>query len=418
MKNITLDVTKAVQFLAEGTVKAYEPKVREAQDALEKGTCPGNDFLGWLHLPSSITPAFLDEIQACADVLRENCEAVVVAGIGGSYLGARAVIEALSNSFAWLVGDKKNPTILFAGNNIGEDYLSELTEYLKNKKFGELNVDAMLSLSNLFVDDIAKFNVYLFAGPTVNFSRTGTKFAEVQDANVFLVENEKAFKLRAGATAGLGLAYSITDAFALGLEGRFAVTPSMFGDADAYRKAAGNARFTVNGIWTIGGQRGKVARAAAAAAAAGYITKEAAEAMVDEALEKNPKIVEKVVEKEVVKYVDKVVYKDAPVSTPVFFQIGKSNIDSKDKARIKLLAEAINAAQEQCTYEVAGYADKKTGSAKYNQQLSEKRAQAVYDLLVEYGVAADKLEVKGYGGVEPMFDNNDTLSRCVIVKKK
>lgn len=288
----------------------------------------------------------------------------------------------------------------------------------KNKKFGELNVDAMLSLSNLFVDDIAKFNVYLFAGPTVNFSRTGTKFAEVQDANVFLVENEKAFKLRAGATAGLGLAYSITDAFALGLEGRFAVTPSMFGDADAYRKAAGNARFTVNGIWTIGGQRGKVARAAAAAAAAGYITKEAAEAMVDEALEKNPKIVEKVVEKEVVKYVDKVVYKDAPVSTPVFFQIGKSNIDSKDKARIKLLAEAINAAQEQCTYEVAGYADKKTGSAKYNQQLSEKRAQAVYDLLVEYGVAADKLEVKGYGGVEPMFDNNDTLSRCVIVKKK
>ena len=64
MKNITLDVTKAVQFLAEGTVKAYEPKVREAQDALEKGTCPGNDFLGWLHLPSSITPAFLDEIQA------------------------------------------------------------------------------------------------------------------------------------------------------------------------------------------------------------------------------------------------------------------------------------------------------------------------------------------------------------------
>ena len=140
MKNITLDVTKAVQFLAEGTVKAYEPKVREAQDALEKGTCPGNDFLGWLHLPSSITPAFLDEIQACADVLRENCEAVVVAGIGGSYLGARAVIEALSNSFAWLVGDKKNPTILFAGNNIGEDYLSELTEYLKGKKFGVINI--------------------------------------------------------------------------------------------------------------------------------------------------------------------------------------------------------------------------------------------------------------------------------------
>ena len=73
-------------------------------------------------------------------MLRENCEAVVVAGIGGSYLGARAVIEALSNSFAWLVADKKNPTILFAGNNIGEDYLFELTEYLKGKKFGVINI--------------------------------------------------------------------------------------------------------------------------------------------------------------------------------------------------------------------------------------------------------------------------------------
>ena len=140
MKNITLDVTKAVQFLAEGTVKAYEPKVKAAQDALENGTCPGNDFLGWLHLPSSITPEFLQEIQDCADVLRENCEAIVVAGIGGSYLGARAVIEAMGNSFAWLVGDKKNPTILFAGNNIGEDYLYELTEYLKDKKFGVINI--------------------------------------------------------------------------------------------------------------------------------------------------------------------------------------------------------------------------------------------------------------------------------------
>lgn len=140
MKNITLDVTKAVQFLAEGTVKAYEPKVKAAQEALENGTCPGNDFLGWLHLPSSITPEFLQEIQDCADVLRENCEAIVVAGIGGSYLGARAVIEAMGNSFAWLVGDKKNPTILFAGNNIGEDYLSELTDYLKGKKFGVINI--------------------------------------------------------------------------------------------------------------------------------------------------------------------------------------------------------------------------------------------------------------------------------------
>ena len=96
--------------------------------------------MGWLHLPSSITPKFLDEIQAVANTLREKCEVVVVAGIGGSYLGARAVIEGLSNSFAWLVNDKKNPTILFAGNNIGEDYLFELTSFLKDKKFGVINI--------------------------------------------------------------------------------------------------------------------------------------------------------------------------------------------------------------------------------------------------------------------------------------
>ena len=148
MKSISLDITKAACFLPEGAVKAFEPKVKAAQEALENGTCPGNDFLGWLHLPTSITPEFLDEVQAVADTLRQKCEAVVVAGIGGSYLGARAVIEALSNSFAWLQqspspsgeGRGGAPTILFAGNNIGEDYLFELTEYLKGKRFGVINI--------------------------------------------------------------------------------------------------------------------------------------------------------------------------------------------------------------------------------------------------------------------------------------
>lgn len=140
MKSISLNITEAASFLAEGAVKAYEPKVKAAQEALENGTCEGNDFLGWLHLPSSITPEFLNEIQAVANTLREKCEVVVVAGIGGSYLGARAVIEGLGNSFAWLVNDKKNPTILFAGNNIGEDYLFELTSFLKDKKFGVINI--------------------------------------------------------------------------------------------------------------------------------------------------------------------------------------------------------------------------------------------------------------------------------------
>ena len=141
MKNIKLDITKAAQFLKEGAVKAYEPQVKAAQEALENATCPGNDFLGWLHLPSSITPEFIAEINSTAQTLRKKCKDVEVAGIGGSYLGARAVIEGLSNAFAWLVNDDtKSPNILFAGNNIGEDYLAELTEYMKNKRFGDINI--------------------------------------------------------------------------------------------------------------------------------------------------------------------------------------------------------------------------------------------------------------------------------------
>ncbi|RRC97859.1 glucose-6-phosphate isomerase [Prevotella sp. OH937_COT-195] len=140
MSNIKLDITNAACFLEKGVIEAFEPEIKAAQKALENRTCPGNDFLGWLHLPSSITHEFVDEIEETAKTLRENCEAVVIAGIGGSYLGAKAVIDALGNSFSWLVNDKSSPTMLFAGNNIGEDYLYELTEYLKGKRFGVINI--------------------------------------------------------------------------------------------------------------------------------------------------------------------------------------------------------------------------------------------------------------------------------------
>ena len=141
MENIQLSIEKALGFISKEKLASYEPKVRACMETLEKGTGLGNDFLGWLHLPSSITQEHLNDLKATANVLRENCEVVVVAGIGGSYLGARAVIEALSNSLAWLSEKKAGqPVILFAGNNISEDYLYELTEYLKDKKFGVINI--------------------------------------------------------------------------------------------------------------------------------------------------------------------------------------------------------------------------------------------------------------------------------------
>ncbi|MFW5583734.1 MAG: glucose-6-phosphate isomerase [Bacteroidales bacterium] len=140
MKTLSLQLNKAAQFLAADAIEKLEPQVKAAQDALENGTCAGNDFLGWLHLPSTTTPELVADIKAAAQTLRENCDTIVVAGIGGSYLGARAVIETLSNSFEWLSNKGENPVILFAGNNIGEDYLYELTEYLKGRRFGVINI--------------------------------------------------------------------------------------------------------------------------------------------------------------------------------------------------------------------------------------------------------------------------------------
>ena len=134
-----LEINKATTFLAAGKVESYKADVMAAQKALEEGTCAGNDFLGWLHLPSSITPAFIAEINETANTLKANCDAVVVAGIGGSYLGAKAVIAALDDNFTWLKASNA-PRILFAGNNISEDYLTELIDYLKGVKFGVINI--------------------------------------------------------------------------------------------------------------------------------------------------------------------------------------------------------------------------------------------------------------------------------------
>jgi len=107
----------------------------QARKVLEDGTGEGNDFLGWLHLPSSIDDQQLTDIEATAARLRQECEYVIAIGIGGSYLGAKAVLEALSDHFAaYKAGN--GPKVLFAGNNIGEDYLHDLMTLVDGRKFG------------------------------------------------------------------------------------------------------------------------------------------------------------------------------------------------------------------------------------------------------------------------------------------
>ena len=140
MEHIKLSIDKAYGFVSAEKVAGYKTDVLAANKTLQDGTGKGSDFLGWLNLPTEIDEAHLTDIENTAKILRDNCEVVVVIGIGGSYLGAKAVIDALSNSFDWLQTERKSPVIVYAGQNIGEDYLYELQEMLVTKKFGIISI--------------------------------------------------------------------------------------------------------------------------------------------------------------------------------------------------------------------------------------------------------------------------------------
>ncbi|MDO4790370.1 MAG: glucose-6-phosphate isomerase [Porphyromonas sp.] len=123
----------------ENKYKELIPLAQSANETLESGTGKGNDFLGWLSLPEEISGQDLKQIQSVADMLRNDCEFVVAIGIGGSYLGTKAVVEALQDSFATFKS-KSDATLLYAGNHISEDYLFELIELLRGRRFGIINI--------------------------------------------------------------------------------------------------------------------------------------------------------------------------------------------------------------------------------------------------------------------------------------
>jgi len=139
-KVINLQIEKVIPFVKKEEIEGNAAIAKKCNEALHNGSGKGNDFIGWLKLPTSISKQQLEDIKNTAGILRKKCEVVVVIGIGGSYLGAKAVIEALSDSFDWLRKDRKNPVIVYAGHNIGEDYLSELLDLLKGKSFGIINI--------------------------------------------------------------------------------------------------------------------------------------------------------------------------------------------------------------------------------------------------------------------------------------
>lgn len=137
MQKIEIETRDILGFVPAEQLRAMEPEAAAALATVDKGTGAGNDFLGWVDLPTRTDEALLADIEKAAADMRDRCEVVVCIGIGGSYLGAKAVIEGLGSNFAALEpGRIGAPKVLFAGQNIGEDYLYDLQQYLAGRQFG------------------------------------------------------------------------------------------------------------------------------------------------------------------------------------------------------------------------------------------------------------------------------------------
>lgn len=135
MENISLKIDKIYDFVSKNDVVALKDKALNSIAQLHNKSCKGNDFLGWLSLPSSITEAEIAEIEKTSKDLASKSEIVVVVGIGGSYLGAKSVIDGLSNNFPHLLQEKGKPVVVFAGQNLCEDYTADLLQLLDKKEY-------------------------------------------------------------------------------------------------------------------------------------------------------------------------------------------------------------------------------------------------------------------------------------------
>jgi glucose-6-phosphate isomerase len=131
--DIRVNVDGITPFVDKNNEKKFIGQAVEANKSLYEKTGKGNDFLGWVSLPLSVNESDIAEIESVSQDLREISDVVIVTGIGGSYLGAKAIIEALSSSFDAYV-DSDSPKIIFAGHHLDEDYFSELLDFVEKKR--------------------------------------------------------------------------------------------------------------------------------------------------------------------------------------------------------------------------------------------------------------------------------------------
>ena len=142
-------------FISEDQLLVYKNKVKETFTTIYEKRGAGNDFLGWTTLPSKMTKEFIKDIKDQAELLRKKSQVFVVVGIGGSYLGARAVIEAISHQFGSLLNRADDTQIVYAGHNMSEEYMVELLELLDQKDYSM----AVISKSGTTTEPAVAFRI-------------------------------------------------------------------------------------------------------------------------------------------------------------------------------------------------------------------------------------------------------------------
>ena len=155
MVQINTNLKHIKDFINDEQLLHYNNKIENTFRTIYNKSGAGNDFLGWTTLPSEMTKEFIQDIKDQAEMLRKKSEVFVVVGIGGSYLGARAVIEALSHQFSALINKPGNTQVIYAGHNMSEEYMVELLELLDNKEYSM----AVISKSGTTTEPAVAFRI-------------------------------------------------------------------------------------------------------------------------------------------------------------------------------------------------------------------------------------------------------------------
>ena len=290
------------------------------------------------------------------------------------------------------------------------------TEASYDKKVGQLRLDAMFNLSNAIwgYNPDRLFNLSVFAGPGLTIAKTANGAVQyAADGNSWarVPANESKGHAYINGSIGLQGKFNVNEYFDIDVEARGELAPSYLGYLSS-ANTVGGLYFGAGVTYTFGGKKfvpymSKVDVDALNDEINKYRS-ELEQAQTDLANAKNAAATAQPVAQEVVK--------EVKVAGPraIFFKIGSAKLDDYGKVNIQLAAKVLKENPDK-KYKVAGYADKATGSAPFNQKLSEKRAQVVYDALIAEGVDKDQLELVGFGGTENMF-GKDFLNRCVILE--